>query len=304
MGCVLGQHAVSQVSDHSAHSFSEYDLHEVLGEGAHGVVRRATHKPSGTEVAVKMVDRFQAPRHYDIDKEIAMMQRLQHPSVAKLHSVLHIHDQLTVCLVMELYQGGNMIQGVVAHWEAHGKMHIRSIQNLSRQMWGAVAFVKSRNCVHRDVKGDNFMMDMKDVAHPDNKIYLSDFDTACECLPGKRLTKNCGTRRYWSPEFFQQNYAHKVDVWALGVVMFGLVSGAFPFRGEQEVQRGRVSVPRHCPAACAELIRAALERQESRRPEAVQLAAHAFLDAPAAGEDVAAAPPRAATGGAAPAPAA
>merc|ERR1719410_2939655 len=98
------------------------------------------------------------------------------------------------------------------------------VQNLTQQMWQAVAFLHSKNYVHRDGKGDNFMMDMPGVENTANRIYLGDFGSIVQLQKGARLRHRTGTERYWSPEVYRRSYTHKVDCWAVGVIMFGLIS--------------------------------------------------------------------------------
>ena len=61
------------------------------------------------------------------------------------------------------------------------------------------------------------------------KIVLTDFGTACTAAVTDRLQSGVGTKIFWSPEFFDRDYGQKVDVWAMGVIMYGLVSGGGPY---------------------------------------------------------------------------
>jgi len=267
-----------------------YDLHEVIGQGAFGVVHRASSRSTGQDFAVKMVDCVETSRT-DIDREVAMMRKLIHPSVVRIYDVFP--ERVFVCLVLELHKGGDMIQGMVNYWKKEGMIPIPAMRSLSKQMWESVTWVHSKGCVHRDIKGDNFMMDLKDVSNLSNKIYLSDFGTVCEISPRQRLSHKCGTSNYWPPEFFDLKYGQKVDVWATGVVMYGLVSGKFPFKSERDTRTKSLHVPRRCPSDGIDLIQHALERNEDARYTAAQALAHGFFagmstsnaDAAEAGDD-------------------
>jgi len=144
-------------------------------------------------------------------------------------------------------------------------------------MWESIAFLHSRNFVHRDVKGDNFMMDLNEVEHPENRIYLSDFGTVVELKAGERKTQKCGTKNYWSPEFFKQNYGHKVDCWAVGVIMFGFFSGKFPFKNEQEVNNKKLQMHTRVGPEGEELLMMAFARDENKRCEAAEASKHVFV---------------------------
>jgi len=253
----------------------KYDLHEVLGQGAFGIVHRARLKGSQKDFAVKMVDCVETSRA-DIDREIAMMRKLTGPCIVKIFETFP--EKVFVCLVLELHKGGDMIAGMCSYWKSKGMIPIPAVRNLSKQMWQAVAFVHSRGCVHRDIKGDNFLMETPSVDDLNNRIYLSDFGTVCDIARGQRLSGKCGTSNYWSPEFYDKNYGHKVDNWATGVVMFGLTSGKFPFKNESDTRTKVVAVPKRCPSDGVDLIKRVLDRKEERRWEASQAVQHKFFD--------------------------
>merc|ERR1719330_1972629 len=120
------------------------------------------------------------------------------------------------------------------HWESKGFIAIPVIQRISKMMLLALAWLHQSSVAHRDLKGDNFLMDTTEIEDPSCRIFLSDFGTAREILPGERLSEKCGTQVYWAPEFYDLNYSLAVDVWAVGVITFGLVTKRYPFRSEGE----------------------------------------------------------------------
>ena len=123
-----------------------------------------------------------------------MLTKLAHPCVIKV--VDTYYKKVFVCMVLDLYAGGDMMKGMSRHWAAKGMVDIVRVQRLARQMWQAIAWIHQNNCVHRDVKGDNFMMDMEAVHDPKNRLYLADFGTVFEVVPGSRLKFRCGTKQY------------------------------------------------------------------------------------------------------------
>jgi len=268
----------SQPNSGAPHSsgklLDKYTLGKVVGQGAFGVVYKCKKKGTQEEYAVKMIDQVETPLA-EIKREAEMLHKLNHPTVIKLYDVYY--EKVFVCMVMEFYKGGDMIQGMMAHWKSKGMIPIFNVKHLSKQMHTAVAWVHSKSCVHRDIKGDNFMMDFPNVENPQQRIYLSDFGTVREVAPGERMTQKCGTKNYWPPEFFKMNYGIKVDCWAVGVVMFGLVSGKFPFKGEEDVKFKKLIIPKRCPPEGQELIHSLLERDEVKRKECADALKHKFL---------------------------
>merc|ERR1719193_361848 len=229
-----------------------------------------------------MIDQVETPLD-EIEREAEMLKYLAHPTVVKLHDVYY--EKVFVCMVLDFYKGGDMIQGMMAHWKTKGMIPMSSVRILSKQMHTAVAWVHANACAHRDVKGDNFMMKEFLVENPQQLIFLSDFGTVCKVIPGQRMTQKCGTKNYWPPEFYRLNYTYKVDCWAVGVVMFGLVSGKFPFKVEEDVKYKKLVVQRKCPDGGGELIHAYLERDEDKRWECAAALQHPFLKE--GGEDLA-----------------
>lgn len=91
------------------------------------------------------------------------------------------------------------------------------------------------------------------------------------------MRHRCGTRQYWSPEFYRLDYSLKSDVWAVGVVMFGLFSGKFPFKNEKEVRHKEANFPKRVPKEGLDLMSHVFERDEEKRYEARHALEHPFL---------------------------
>lgn len=91
------------------------------------------------------------------------------------------------------------------------------------------------------------------------------------------MKSRCGTKTYWGPEFYALNYGLKVDIWALGVVIFGMITGRFPFKGEDDVLRKTVKCPSRCGKQGEEFVLKTLEREEEKRLSAKEALDHPFL---------------------------
>merc|ERR1719161_32472 len=145
-------------------------------------------------------------------------------------------------------------------------------------MGASVEYLHQRGVIHRDVKGDNYLMDRRDMTDPACKVVLTDFGTACNVDKGERLSAAVGTKIFWPPEFFDKNYGVKVDVWAIGVIMYGLVTGRFPFRDEADIRAKEVKVPKRVHPTCEEFIKKMLEKREALRFSSDQVMSHAWVD--------------------------
>jgi len=242
MGCsASGAHsAVVPLESSSASSavpkrlLEEYAVREQLGEGAFGVVYSCVHLKSGLEAAVKMVDKVETPIE-SIEKEVQMLKNLDHPNIVRFQAVYH--EKCFICIVMDKYSGGDLIEGMQKHLRDIGKIDGRKIRHVLRQLISPVQYMHNKSIVHRDVKGDNYLLDRRDIRDTMCRVVLSDFGTARAVHKGERLHEQCGTKLFWSPEFYDRNYSQMVDVWAIGICVFGLLSGNFPFQDETEVRK-------------------------------------------------------------------
>ena len=79
--------------------------------------------------------------------------------------------------------------------------------------------------MHRDVKLENILLDAS------NRIKLIDFGLAANTMPGKKLKVHCGSPSYAAPEIVARRLydGPPVDVWSLGVVLYGMICGHLPF---------------------------------------------------------------------------
>lgn len=236
-----------------------------LGEGAFGVVYACTNRQTGEEVAVKMVDKVETPVEA-IRKEAEMLKSLDCSNIVKVHAVFY--ERCFVCIVMDKFSGGDLVEGLHGHLKDKGKINCMDIIHVSKQMAIAIHHLHERSIVHRDVKGDNFLMDRSNIADPKCVIALGDFGTATNVKAGERMSAEVGTRIFWSPEFYNKNYGLKVDVWAVGVIMYGLLDGRFPFKDEQDIRKKEPKYPKRVHADCEEYIRGMLIKDEEKRWDA------------------------------------
>mmetsp|Transcript_83129 Transcript_83129/g.243732 ORF Transcript_83129/g.243732 Transcript_83129/m.243732 type:complete len:779 (-) Transcript_83129:93-2429(-) len=248
----------------------EYMVREQLGEGAFGVVYNCINRESGREAAVKMVDKVETPVD-DIQREVEMLKGLKHDNIVRFHSVYH--EKCFVCIVMDKYPGGDLIAAMHRH---NGKVEGRSILHVFRQLLAPICYIHEQKIVHRDVKGDNFLLDRRDFTDPGCRVVLTDFGTARGVRKGERLRERVGTRLFWAPEFYDGNYGMKVDVWAVGICVFGLLSGNFPFQDEFEVRKKTPKL-RGVGSACEDFVRSMLKKAEKQRLHAAAAMDHSWI---------------------------
>jgi len=252
----------------------EYFVDQTLGEGAYGVVSSCRHRVTGAEYAVKMADKVETPVDL-IKKEAAVLEALNHPNIIKFHGVYY--NGCFVCIVMDKYSGGDLVDGLQRHREEHGDVDCLHVVHVFWQMGASVEYLHEMGVTHRDVKGDNYLVDRRDLTDRACKVALTDFGNACSVAPGERLSAAVGTKKFWPPELFDKNYGVKIDVWANGIVMYGLVAGRFPFRDEDEIREKAIKIPNRVHPTCEELIKKMLDKNESKRFDSKQVMSHPWL---------------------------
>jgi len=261
-----------------------YNVGEMLGQGAFGIVY-ACKNLNGPEMdlAVKMVDKAETPLD-KIKEEYEMLQKMDHHNVIKCQDV--IVEKCFVCIVMDRLRGGDLIVGMQAHWKSKGKIPVMSTVGVSAQMAESIAYLHGRNIIHRDVKGDNYLCDVPDIVDPKIRIVLTDFGTSVNCTETQRLKEKCGTKLYWSPEFYKLDYSLKVDVWAMGVIIYGLINGKFPFRDEKDIGTKNVTVPKGTPGECEKFVLSVLTKKEGDRPHSRDVLKHKWISGKVSSEGV------------------
>ncbi|MDX1643045.1 MAG: protein kinase [Thermoanaerobaculia bacterium] len=212
---------------------SHYEIREQLGRGGMGVVYRAWDTRLDRWVALKFL-----PQHANEDplarerfvREAKAASALEHPHICTIHEIGETDDgQLFIC--MAFYDGPNLRKAL-----ATGRITTSRGFEIARQLCGAIARAHDAGIVHRDLKPSNIMMTKQgDVA-------IVDFGLAK--LAGEiSLTQTgatLGTTAYMSPEQLQgKDLDFRTDLWSLGVIIYQLLTGKYPFNGDydQALQR-------------------------------------------------------------------
>lgn len=208
-----------------------YDMREVLGDGTSGQVRRAIHRQSGEERAVKIIS---LRRHVDtsiMEREVKLLQSLDHPYIVKLVEVF-VRPGVAMFLVMELVKGGDLFDSIVEK-QRYTEVEARRAM---RRLLSAVHYLHhDSNIVHRDLKPENVL-----CSSPTD-VKLADFGLA-KIMKADGLKTFCGTPAYFAPEVLQRRhtlagegrYGKPADMWSLGVILYILLTGKPPFDPDVE----------------------------------------------------------------------
>lgn len=203
-------------------SVGDYRLVELLGAGGMGEVYRAVHRKIGREAAVKVLTAAAGdPASLERFRNEARLQAtLHHPNIATLYDFLELDGR--PCIVMEYVDGETLADAI----RRRGPVPPDAAWEIFRHVAAAVAYVHEQGIVHRDLKSGNIRVSSSGV------VKLLDFGIAkSEWTPNLTRTGGLvGTLQYLAPEQLNGERASaRSDVWALGIVLYEMLTGRVPF---------------------------------------------------------------------------
>ena len=206
---------------------SHYKILEKLGEGGMGEVYLAEDTKLERKVAIKFL-----PEHLTRDKEnVERFKReakaaaaLNHPNIVTIYEIAEEDNQTFI--VMEYIDGESLRTKI-----NKGISEFDEVLDILSQICEGVSEAHKADIVHRDIKPENILIDNR------GRVKILDFGLAK--LKGiSKLTKDSstlGTVHYMSPEQIQgQDVDHRSDIWSVGVVLYELLTGEPPFKGDYE----------------------------------------------------------------------
>ncbi|KAG7388112.1 Serine/threonine-protein kinase pkz1 [Phytophthora pseudosyringae] len=222
----------------------KWQLFDQIGAGAFGVVRLGMHEDSGEVAAIKIVplenpnDRRSYP---SLEREISALKLVKalggHKSIIDLRDVYVEGRKLF--LVTELARGGELFEQIVAY----GSFPEPKARDVAREMASALSFLHRHGLVHKDVKPENILLSARIVDHSSSSgvyrkgnrhestslVKLADFGSAGPAAAATNL-EDVGTAAYLPPELFTSGVCTSAcDMWALGCVLYIMLSGSHPF---------------------------------------------------------------------------
>ncbi len=243
-----------------------YVLQERLGAGGMGDVFVARQTSVGREVAIKVLGRSlandvtQARRFL---REVRASSALQHPHIVTIHDFGQTDEGL-LYLVMERVRGTTL----AAVLDRDAPLTVERAAKLSDQILDALDAAHEAGIVHRDLKPDNVLVG------DDDHVTLLDFGIAAVAgREGTALTiagQVCGTPDYMSPERARGEAGdHRVDLYALGVMLYEMLRGERPFTGNTAlaVMTKHVNEPAPALEVGSQALRALVARALAKRAD-------------------------------------
>jgi TolB-like protein/Flp pilus assembly protein TadD/tRNA A-37 threonylcarbamoyl transferase component Bud32 len=208
-------------------TISHYKILEKLGEGGMGVVYKAEDTKLKRIVALKFlpasISNAAARKRFIHEAQAA--SSLDHPNICSIYEIDETPDG-RMFIVMPCYEGETLQAKI-----ERGRMEIEEAVDIATQVASGLSKAHEKGIVHRDIKPGNIVMTSEGLAK------IVDFGLAK--LSGRtKLTRTGttpGTVIYMSPEQLKGGEVdHRSDIWALGVVLYEMITGETPFRGDYE----------------------------------------------------------------------
>jgi len=236
--------------------FGNYRLAELLSRGGMGVVYLAEDVHTGVPIVLKAVRPELAHRKDIRDRTLTegrTLARIDHPNVVHLNAI--VEDATGLWLVMQYIDGESLDHTIKRYTKEGGTIAFTVAIDIFRQILNGVGAAHHEGVVHRDLKPANVL-----VRRKDGVVKVTDFGIA---KPSEEMRAGAGAGKtkgvigslwYMAPEQVQgrRDLDMRADIYALGILLFELLTGHVPFNAESsyEIMRMHVEVP--LPSVVAE----------------------------------------------------
>jgi eukaryotic-like serine/threonine-protein kinase len=264
-----------------------YRLDEKLGEGAMGVVWRATRHDDGERVAIKFLKGFDQAARRRFEREVLLASSLRHAGLVRVLEVLPNVEADVPALVMEHLAGRSLAQRLEG-----GAQDTLDACTTALALAETMAYVHDAGVVHRDIKPANVFLLAPD---PGARAAVKILDLGLGAVTSEaamlatlsRITRTgqlVGTPAYMAPEQLAGGQVGAAaDVWALGATLFESLTATLPFTARTPAGLLRATIRDHAasmarlaatvPAPVAALVAAMLDGTAAARPRMTEVAA-------------------------------
>ena len=223
-------------------SINEYEFGLIIGQGTYSIVRKAVSKTTGEIVAIKTYNKTKRDsyeKYVNVNKEINILKTLQHNNIVTILD--SIENATDIHIIMEF------VPGISLFWYLKQNIGTKIPEDKAKiiisQIFSAVEYLHNNNIAHCDLKLENILI----TENESIKIIDFGFSEYCDI----KKTTLCGSPYYMSPEIvsFEDYYGSPADIWALGIILFTILTGIFPFKGSdnndlyKKIQKHQPSIP-------------------------------------------------------------
>ena len=254
-----------------------YKYGRLLGKGAFGKVNLALHVLTGRLVAIKSINKTKLVNERQRRK--LQIETIIMKTLSKSNNIVKVFETYETkkhyCIVMEYICAGDLLSYI----KKRGKLTEQVAKFIFKQIVLTLQYIHNHNIVHRDIKLDNILIDL------DNNIKICDFGVSKIIKNNESMIEQCGTPAYIAPEILlNRGYeGFGVDIWSAGVVLYAMLSGTVPFKGNNIkdlhdlIIKGEYSPIKDISKNASHLIKSILEVDPKKRITTKDILVHPWL---------------------------
>ncbi|EPY54237.1 AGC/PKC protein kinase Pck2 [Schizosaccharomyces cryophilus OY26] len=262
----------------------DFNFLTVLGKGNFGKVMLAEYKSNKELYAIKVLKKKFILENDEVEstksekRVFLVANRERHPFLVNLHSCFQTETR--IYFVMDFVSGGDLMLHIQQQ-----QFSRRRAQFYAAEVCLALKYFHDNGIIYRDLKLDNILLS------PDGHIKVADYGLCKEDMWYNNTTATfCGTPEFMAPEILlEQNYTRSVDWWAFGVLIYQMLLGQSPFRGDDEeeifdaILSDEPLYPIHMPRDSVSILQHLLARDPNKRlgsgeNDAEDVMAHPFFN--------------------------
>ena len=212
--------------------YYQYEFVQWIKSGGYGQVYLAKKIITGKEYAIKQIDTsdFSTEEIYNISRENLILRTMNHKNVIKLYDSFTYNKKFYT--VMDYARGGELtllLEGKEGNKK--NRLNENECKKIFKQIYDAVCYIHERNIIHRDLKPNNILFLDEEKTH----VVIIDFGISGFSNGNNREKIKAGTTMFLAPETAcgkEYSSNRKLDIWALGIILYRMVEGVYPFDGK------------------------------------------------------------------------
>ena len=213
----------------ASNNYYQYEFIKGIKSGGFGSIYLAREVDSKQEYAVKEINvqNFSNESLYNISRESLILKEMSHINIVKFHKFFTYNQKFYI--VMDYARGGELSSLL----NTKSRLSESQAKLLFRQIYNAVYYIHSKNIIHRDLKPNNILF----LDSEKSRIIIIDFGISGSANGNQKDSTKAGTELYLPPEILtgkEFSSSTKIDMWALGVILYQMVQGCHPFDSKEK----------------------------------------------------------------------